>query len=155
MVTVAARQVEPDQALKRVGNVLVVVWRGDPDLGKAQRTIEHLDKLVEAYPENCALLQVIEAGSGTPTSEVRGVTKQALRRIGTKLSCLATVMLGTSGRASLVRLVMSGLASFGSCQETEFFSDIPTAIKWCAKLVPAGLPPNLHDEVEKLRKASA
>lgn len=137
--------------LGAVDNVVVAIWRAKPTLEMLERVGASLEKLTNDFPGNCAYIAVIEPTAENPPAEVRRYVKELLKRVGSKLRCVATVLEGSGVKQTTFRLVQVSLLAFSDTHQV--FSKVRDAETWIGNTIKV-TSLALNTEVERLRAAS-
>ncbi len=135
-------------AFGTVGNVVVAVWRGDPDLKHCETLLDELERQSSLNPGKTALLIVVEPSSGNPDKETRDYNQRRLQEIGDRVAGIATVFEGNGVRAVAVRLIMTTMTAFD--ERHQFFKNMEGARGWIQTKVPE-ISPVLLNRVEMIR----
>lgn len=139
----------------QTGRVLVVSWRGSP----TARDFAEFDPLVAdlaaRYPGSIAVLVVIERDNTSPPAPTARRAQAALtEKYERDLRGIATVLLGTSVKHSMLRFVLSTIQLMSPSQvPQDTFDSVEAASRWLHDRCAAIAAGELAAETHKLRAA--
>jgi hypothetical protein len=110
---------------------IIADWRLQPNEREFDRRNVALIELADRFPNACAYIEMIEPTSKPPSAPVRKSAMGVFKSLGPKLSCVATIVLGTEVRVTLVRAVISGMTFFvPKFQPLKVFKLTDDAARW-------------------------
>jgi hypothetical protein len=145
----------PGYVAGQSGRVLVICWRGSP----TARDFAEFDPLVAGlaaqHPGGIAVLVVIERDNTSPPAPTARRAQAALtEKYQRDLRGIATVLLGTSVKHSMLRFVLSTIQLMSPSQvPQDTFDSVEAASRWLHDRIPAVSAGELASECHKLRFA--
>jgi hypothetical protein len=118
-------------ALGELGQILIVVWRGQPTEPALVLVNDRVWDLTQRRPSDCAFITIIERNSPAPPAPLRKLAMTGLTRPGKALSCKVAVIEGHELRNALTRAVLTGMVMLRpQAQPTKFFKDTHEMSLW-------------------------
>lgn len=103
----------PGVAFSTIGDVVIILWTGDPTLAANRWLIEQLSGVRTKRARPALGLQIIAEQAGTPDADARRYVQEAFKHELVGLRRFVNTPLGSSFKQSLVRTILRGMALVG------------------------------------------
>jgi len=137
--TVKVLEIDAHHAVGIYDNFMVVTWRGETTVAAVERAEKQLVRLMRAYPDGIALMQVAEQGAPPPDGASRNAVAKMLHSGSGQIQSSSLVCPGTgfamaAGRAFVTGLSMMMRVGFPH----QVFATLEDAAAWHAQKWPPG-----------------
>lgn len=110
---IASAETYPGVAYSVAGDVVIILWTGDPSLAANRWLIEQLSRVRLSRTQPALGLQIIAEQAGTPDADARRYIQEAFKHELVGLRRFVNTPLGSSFKQSLVRTILRGMALVG------------------------------------------